>query len=202
MQDRKRKLLATLAVVGVLGSLAAYGTFSAFSASTSNTGNTFAAGTVTIGDNDGGTAPMFNESNQKPGVPVERCIKVTYSGSLPADVKLYMSTTPNGTASHINLKIEKGTTTLEPTFPSCGAAGNFTAQGSALYDGTLSAFATKNDYASGLAACPGTACDPALVNSWTSSNNVLVYRFTMSFADSGSGAQSGSTDFTWEARNE
>ena len=64
MQDRKRKLLATLAVVGVLGSLAAYGTFSAFSASTSNTGNTFAAGTVTIGDNDGGTAPMFNESNQ------------------------------------------------------------------------------------------------------------------------------------------
>ena len=206
MQDRKRKLLVTLAVVGVLGSLATYGTFSAFSASTVNTGNSFAAGTVAIGDNDGGpSAPvaMFNNIiDQKPGVGVERCIKVTYSGSLPADVKLFMTTTPHASASNINLKIEKGTTTVEPTFPSCGLAGNFVAQGSALYDSTLSGFAAKNDYTSGVAACPGSSCDPTAANSWTSASGVLVYRFTMSFADSGAGAQSGSTEFKWEARNE
>ena len=121
MRDSKRKVLVTLLVVGVLGSLAAYGTFSAFSASTSNTGNSFAAGTVTIGDNDSNptAAPMFNLSEQGPNTPVERCIKVTYGGSLPADVRLYTTTTPHSSTSNITLKIENGTTTADPTFPSC-----------------------------------------------------------------------------------
>src|SRR6266498_5276988 len=60
MSDRRRKLLLTVLVVamtvGVIGMLAGVGVLSAFSSTTSNDGNSFATGTVTIGDNDAGSA--------------------------------------------------------------------------------------------------------------------------------------------------
>ena len=87
-----RKTLVTLLVLGVVGTLAGVGTFSAFSSTTDNTGNTFAAGTVYIGDNDAGSA-MYNVTDQKPGDVTTKCIRLTYTGSLAADVKLYTSST-------------------------------------------------------------------------------------------------------------
>ena len=191
--DFKLKMLLTLVVVGVAGSVAGLATWSAFSATTANTGNSFAAGTVAIGDNDGGSLPLYSVGNQKPGVSTVKCIQVTYTGSLDADVKLYTTSTVNASASNITLTIEKGTSTGSTGFPDCGT---FTAQGSAIYTGSLANFASsKNSYANGVAANPGSA------TKWVA-NDALVYRFTLSVGDSGSGASSGSHDFTWEARNQ
>src|SRR6266540_7363745 len=92
MSDRRRKLLLTVLVVamtvGVIGMLAGVGVLSAFSSTTSNDGNSFATGTVTIGDNDAGSA-MYSVGNRKPNDSVQSCIKLTYTGTLAADVHLY-----------------------------------------------------------------------------------------------------------------
>ena len=74
MADKSRKFLLSALVVAVLGSVAAFGVFAAFSQTTVNSGNSFAAGTVTIGDNDAGSA-LYNVSNRKPGDSVTSCIR-------------------------------------------------------------------------------------------------------------------------------
>ena len=187
-----RKVLLSLLVVGILGGVAVVGTLSAFSATTSNTDNSFAAGTVTLADNDSG-AVLYSVSNQKPGASTVKCIKLTYTGSLDADVKLFTPSTVNASAQYINLTIEKGTSDTS-TFPNCGT---FTAQ-STIYTGTLATFAaTKNSYANGILAFPGSQTAWAL-------NDTLVYRFTLSVQDDNAaqGAGSGLHTFTWEARNQ
>ena len=78
-----RKLLASVAVVSALGSFAALGVYSAFSNTTTNDNNRIQAGTVTIGDNDANAA-IYSITGAKPTDYQEKCIKVTYSGSLPA----------------------------------------------------------------------------------------------------------------------
>src|SRR5436309_10541559 len=102
-----KKVLATLVVVGVVGVLAAFGTFSAFSSTTSNPGNEFKAGTVTLADNDTGTA-LYNNQAAKPGTTVTSCINVTYTGSLDADVRLYVPDTIGALGPYTNLTITPG----------------------------------------------------------------------------------------------
>jgi camelysin-like metallo-endopeptidase len=192
MRSNQRKLLLTLVVLGLLGSIAGWATFSAFSSTTVNPGNTFTAGTVTLTDNDSDAA-LYNATNQVPGVNTVKCIKLTYSGTLDADVKIYTTSSVNASAQYINLTIEKGTSDTS-TFPNCGT---FTSQ-STLYSGTLSNFAaTKNSYANGIVAYPGAA------TKWITSDT-LVYRFTVSLQDDNNaqGANSGSHVYTWEARNQ
>ena len=187
-----RRVLLTLLIVGLLGGVAAVGTLSAFSSTTTNTDNSFAAGTVTLTDNDSGGV-LYSVSNQKPGVNTVRCIELTYSGSLDADGKLYTPSTVNGAAQYINLTIEKGTSDTS-TFPNCGT---FTSQGT-IFNGTLASFAaTRNSYANGILAFPG------LQTAWAQ-NDTLVYRFTLSVQDDNAaqGASSGLHTFTWEARNQ
>jgi hypothetical protein len=100
----KNKLILTLVVVGAAAAAGTIATFSAFSSTTSNSGNSFASGTVDIDDNDGGSTPLYVESNKKPGDFVEKCSRVTYVGSLASSVKLYTaSSITNG--SLFNLKI-------------------------------------------------------------------------------------------------
>src|SRR4029453_7408326 len=105
-----RKLLLTSLVLGALSGVAGLGAYSAFSGTTSNPGNSFQAGTVVIGDNDAGTA-LYNVTNKGPGEYAESCIKVTYTGSLGATVKLYRSNFTSGTGldAYIDLSITKGT---------------------------------------------------------------------------------------------
>lgn len=189
--SRIQKLLLTFCVVGVVGSAAGFSTFAAFSGTTSNTGNTFATGSVTISDNDAGSA-MYTVTGKKPGDTVTTCIKVTYTGSLPADVKLYTLSTLAAGASYINLTIDKGTG--NPTFPGCTG---FTSQAT-IYTGTLGGFAgAKNSYANGVAAYPGAQTE------WDQ-NDTAVYRFTLTVQDDNNaqGLSIASHDFTWEARNQ
>jgi hypothetical protein len=190
------KVLLTALCVGALGSLAAMGVFGAFSATTTNAGNTITAGTVAIADNDAGAA-MYSISNAKPGESVSKCIKVTYTGSLDADVHIYTTSTIGALGQYVDLTITPGTQATS-TFPSCTG---FTADASgALYTGTLQSFgSTKNSYANGVVDFPGTG------TKWAT-NESVVYQVTAtlqsSAPESAQGATTGSHTFTWEARNQ
>jgi len=190
------KVLLTALCVGALGSLAAMGVFGAFSATTTNAGNTITAGTVAIADNDAGAA-MYSIANAKPGESVSKCIKVTYTGSIDADVRIYTTSTIGSLGQYVDLTITPGTQAT-PSFPSCTG---FTADSSgALYTGTLQNFgSTKNSYATGVADYPGSG------TKWTA-NEFVVYQVTAtlqsSAPDTAQGLTTGSHTFTWEARNQ
>jgi predicted ribosomally synthesized peptide with SipW-like signal peptide len=195
---RTRKILLTMLVLGLAGTFVSLGAFSAFSDTTSNTGNQFTAGNVAVGDNDANAAMFANVTGGKPGTAVQRCIKVTYSGSLDADVKLYTTDSSIGTlATYTDVTIEKGSYNgAPPAFPGCT---NFLADsGGTIYTGTLSNFrSTYSNYTNGIASNPGAAAK------WVT-NDSIVYRFTYTVQDNNS-AQSqstGSHSFTWEARNQ
>lgn len=190
------KVLLTALCVGALGSLAAMGVFGAFSSTTTNAGNTITAGTVAIADNDAGAA-MYSIASAKPGESVSKCIKVTYTGSLDADVHIYTGSTIGSLGQYVDLTITPGTQTTS-TFPSCTG---FTADpGGAIYTGTLQNFgSTKNSYANGVVDYPGSG------TKWAT-NESVVYQVTASLQssapDAAQGLTTGAHTFTWEARNQ
>lgn len=195
---RKEKGLLSLLLVGMLSAVAGFGIFGAFTSTTSNANNEFDAGTVVIADNDSSTA-MYDVTDQAPGgAAVQRCIDVTYTGSLAADVKLYAnSATVGDLGPYVNLTVEPGTQ-LTPAFPSC--TGFVADAGGPLYSGTLAAFASAhNSYATGVSDFPG------VTSSW-SQNDHVVYRFTVQLdsaaPDSAQGDTTGLHGYTWEARNQ
>jgi predicted ribosomally synthesized peptide with SipW-like signal peptide len=191
--SKTRKTLLTILVIGIVGALAGIGTFSAFSSTTSNTGNDFAAGTVYIADNDAGSA-MYNVTNQAPGDVVQRCILVTYTGTLNADVELYSTSGAlNALADYVDVTVEQGT--MSPAaFPNC--AGDFA--GASIYSGTLSNFMSSyTGWGSGLSA-----------GAWAQ-NDAYAFRFTLTLQDdaaanggAGGALATGAHSFTWEAQNQ
>ena len=193
--DSRTKILRSLAVVSAVGSLAAFGVFAAFSGTTENPGNTVTAGTVEIADNDGDTA-LYSMANAAPSDTTTRCIQVTYSGTLPADVALYTADTIGTLGDEVTLDIDAGTQA-----PFAADCTGFTADATtgALCDGTLADFATTHSsYATGLSDYPGDTPTP-----WETSDAV-VYRVSATLdADATfEGATTGTHAFTWEARNQ
>ena len=165
----RTKILRTLVVLGVLACIAGAGVFSAFSSQTDNPGNVVTAGTVTLADNDAGSA-LYSLTAAKPGDSQTSCIKVTYTGSLDADVRLYTPSTIGELGPNVSLKVEPGTQ-ASPSFPSC--TGFTPDSGGALFEGTLSGFAAEHDnYANGLVDFPGTSA-----TKWAT-NDAVVYRVT------------------------
>jgi hypothetical protein len=193
-----RKLLLTLGIVAAIGSLAGWATFSAFSGTTVSSGNSFAAGTVVIGDNDGGSA-LYNVSNKKPGDSVTACIKVTYTGSLDASVKMYASAV-GAVGQYINLTVTPGSG-VTGSFPAC--TGFTAASGGSIYNNTLKNFAdTYTSFSTGLAT------NPDGLTKWVA-NDAVWYKFDLSLQDNnsanggaGGALSTGSHSFTWEAQNQ
>jgi predicted ribosomally synthesized peptide with SipW-like signal peptide len=194
--SRKSKVLLSVLLVGLLGAVAGMGVFSAFSSTTTSPNNTFSAGSVTLTDNDSNAA-LYSVSNRKPGDTVTSCIKVTYTGTLAADVHIYTLNTINAFGQYIDLTITPGTQSSS-TFPSC--TGFTPDAGGAIYTGTLLNFGTtKNSYANGVVDYPGAG------SSWVT-NDAVVYQFTVTMQaatpDTQQGATTGLHDFKWEARNQ
>jgi hypothetical protein len=189
----------TLGIVAAIGSLAGWATFSAFSGTTSNSGNSFSAGTIVIGDNDAGAA-LYSVSNQGPtSATVTKCIKVTYTGSLDASVKMYASAV-GAVGQYINLTITPGSG-VTGAYPSCTG---FTAFSSgSIYNNTLKNFAdTYTSFATGLATNPDGA------TKWVA-NDFVWYRYQLSLQDdnaanggAGGALSTGSHSFTWEAQSQ
>ncbi len=190
---KSKKLLRTVVVVGIVGGLATLGTFSAFVSQAENPGNELKTGTVSLLDNDIGTA-LYQLLNIKPGLTREACIRVSYGGSLDADVKLYASGSIGALGDHVNVKVEPGSQP-SPNFPSC--TGFTPDAGAALYNGTLSSFPTSYD--TGILDHPGSA------TKWVN-GDAVVYRVTTTLApdvpDVLQGASTGAHALRWEARNQ
>lgn len=195
---KTRKLLLSALTVSVVASIAAFGTFSAFSSQTENPGNNFDPGTVFISDNDTGQF-LYNETNRKPGDSTTRCIKVTYSGTLGSDVKLYLPDAINAqVGDYTNLAITSGTGTQRDCTDFAADATN-----SSVFNGTLKGFQTAySSYANGLADFP-------LAQTRWNTNDAVTYRFRVELQDNnnanaGNAApyQSGTHKYVWEARNQ
>ena len=202
IRTNKRKLFSTIGVLAVMGALGGYGAFSAFTANTSNANNTIQSGSVQITDTDsvGGTAGvLYSATNQKPGSangPAPRCIRVSYSGSLQANVRLYRGSVTNG--DQFQLKVERGSglTAANNTMDCTGftpAATNPVA-----YDGTLVGFPSS------FAASTVHGKDAGAA--WNSGDSV-DYRFTVyTIDDATANAQTtqlstGNHTIFWEAQN-
>lgn len=189
--NKPRKILASLVVVGALAALAGLAVFSAFSSSTSNDNNTFAAGSVTIGNN--ATAPLYTVTGGKPGTTsTARCIKITYSGSLPANVKLYRSAFTSGTGldTYLDLTVTKGTGTAEDCSDFSGTTS--------VYSGTLGGLGTS--FGTGSVSLTNASSSAT----W-SQNDAVTYKFQASLAsgvsNTANGKVTGTHSLIWEAQN-
>ena len=190
---RRRKVLLTIAVLCVLVGLIALGSFAAFTATTTNTGNNISSGTVAISQHTGATT-LYNVTNQKPTQSTQKCVRVTYTGSLQANVNLYVSSgITNGGLYNLQVERGSGLTTLDGTMSCAG----FTPTTTAFTTATLGSFPTT--YATGVAGKPAP-------NTWNT-NDSVDYRFTITQNDDAvannhtSVTSSGPHTFTWEAQN-
>ena len=186
-----RRRLGFVAIIGAVVLVGSGAAYAAFTAVASNAGNSVSSATVAIADNDGGSA-MLALSNATPGSSDTSCIRVTYSGSLNASVRVYGTVT--GTlAPNLLLTVTRGTDSA-PSFDSCA---NFTADATdhigagpgVVWTGLLSAF--PSTWAGGIV-------DPS---TWSGSD-AHSYKFVISPLDR-DGAEGLSSTFavSWEARN-
>lgn len=183
-----------LAAVGVL---VVQGSEAAFTASTTNTGNSVTAGTVVLTDSDAGTA-LFSIDNLNHGEVLTRCITVTYSGSLVADVKLHAdvtnpSTTLASLAPGLVTEVRVGSSAKGSPFFSCA---DFIPAGTApgIFSGTLEGLGAKTDYATGLEGFNDAVA-----------GDKRTYEITMKVTDLNKNDYQGlsaGVDFTWEAQGE
>ncbi|MBI3649323.1 MAG: hypothetical protein HY240_11345 [Actinobacteria bacterium] len=186
-----RRLLVAVLVVGLAALAAGVATFAAFTSFGGNSGNTYSAGTVALTDNDAASA-MWSVSGLLPGDTVTRCIRVTYSGTLPTDVRLYAGSGPDPLDQYLTFSIEKGTMPSGTGFPNCGG---FSSEAT-IFSGTLQGFRnTDVNFASGAGAYPGSQ------TRWNTGDS-LAYRFTLTFNSAAGQGLSSTAGFTWEARNQ
>lgn len=175
--------VTALAAVFTLTITATRATFSSQTASTSS----WAAGSVTLGDDDSGSA-MFTVSDIYPGRSESRCLRVSYTGNLPADVKLYIRPGDlggNGLAAALKFTIEQGT---GGSFADCSA---FTPDSA----GTL-----VNDEPLAITAANRSTVATGIGNWSPTGAQSKTYRFTYALADDSSvQGRTASVRFTWTA---
>lgn len=147
--------------------------------------------------NDSPATASYNLPAAKPGDTAERCIQVTYSGSLSSTVKFYRGAlSGTGLEDDVNLVITKGTGTS-------ATCGDFAAasSGSAIYNGTLAGM-TATSFSNGI-----SVLNRAGSATWTNTgpNNVVTFRITATLSastpDTEQGKSTGTHSFTWEAQN-
>ena len=196
---RRNKLLSSALVVGVLGAIAAGGVFGLFSATTQNAGNEISTGVVALSDNDGGSA-MFSVTNAKPGSRWTRCIKVTYGGTLPADVHLYLKEPTAALGAYLHMTMRQGSQATS-TFPNCdGFTPDATNGGSGvIYSGPATTpTSDPGTFEAGLPLVPFGE------TAWVAGTS-QVYEFDMTLdaaaPDTLQGVSTGSLTIVWEARN-
>jgi hypothetical protein len=160
----------------------------AFVAQNDNSTNQVTSAAIALTDTDSGTAMFNNVTNLMPGTTEERCIDVTYTGTVdPTAVILYASSAPTGTlAPYLDVTIQVGSD-ASPSFRDCTG---FVSAGT-VYTGTLANFASaRTSYANGL-----TTWNPV------GSPETRTFRFAVSVQDNSAAAGLTSTfGFSWETR--
>ena len=185
----------TAVALAASAALAATGSVSAsFSATTANPGNSISTGTVVLSDNDNGAALMTAalDGNLAPGRSSVRCVQVTYTGSLPAPVRLYATGTSPSPDS-FRVKVETGSG-LSKGFPRC----NGFVPSAEVHAETLGS-AMPSSWETGDAAKPGGG-------TWTTGEQ-RSYRVTVTAVDNSSAnarrtpVSTGAIQVTFEARS-
>lgn len=184
---QRRSLLAVsgaaLTALALVAFMVTSVTRAAWTDATDNAGNAWATGTVSLTDDDSGTA-MFSASDMLPGDVVTNSITVTNDSSVALDVRLYGQNLADtdGLAQHLNLKI--GTL----------------ADGFDVYDtidgtaGTLSGFATDHaDFAGGT---PVISLAPAATQTYH-----FWVELDAAAPDTAQGDSAG-IDFVWEGHTQ
>ena len=161
-------IIATLVVTTSAETLRQEGTVS---------GNSFETGTITLVDDDQGRS-LVRLDNMGPERPVERCIRISYEGTiLPVELTLVASTTGE-LARYLRVEIEKGT---GAGFDSC--VGFQPTE--ATYTGTLSELAARDAIPVGTIRNEGASAS---------------FRFRFEVLDERQAVGRSSTaDFVWEA---
>lgn len=191
---------AAWVAVGLVVALVASGvgyatTYAAFSSDTSNAANSYAAGTVFLTGN-GGSGSFSGSTAAEPGAESGGCVTVTYGGSLPAQVRLYATTTGD-IAPYLTVRITRGTGSAG--FPLCTGfsadADNYAGLGAGVvYDGTVAALPTSG--ATGL--LDPTTADP---ETWTTGES-HSYRYEVTVSSDTAGQnRSGTVRFGFQASN-
>jgi hypothetical protein len=188
---RRGGLLLAGVLAGLLGSatLVWQGTNAAFTATTGNGANSWSSGTVVVSDDDSGSA-LFTTGPLVPGDTGARCIAVTYSGSIAANVRLYPSSASGALAPYLTLVVEQGSGA-----GNVGSASTCTGfAGTTVWSGTLAAFASSaTSFGTGI----GTFAP-------TGSGQVQVYRLTWTLdaatPDAAQGA-TATTSLVWQAQS-
>jgi hypothetical protein len=211
---RPRRTVAAAAVpVGLVVSLAVTwgSTHAAFSASTGNTGNSWQTGSVVL-DHSQRSSALFTTADDgalTPGSTRSSCIRLDYTGSLPADIHMYVGTPSTGTDTldpYLVMSVERGADVTSTTTVAADCTTGFTeaSSGAFLYNtqqaDDLTAEASKT--LAHLKATHPDYRDGVVVSTDTPANTYLTLRITYAVKDD-NGAQSkqSSATFTWEARN-
>lgn len=139
--------------------------------------NEFESGTVALVDDDAGRS-LVTLDDMAPGRPVERCITVTYTGSvLPVAVTLGARTSGD-IAEFLLVRVERGTA---GGFDDCSRF----VPDATVYDGSLGALADTG-------AAP--------VGAIRSQSESMSFRFRFDLVDTDAAeGRAGSIDFVWEA---
>lgn len=145
IQTRKIASLAAIPVALLVSGLLVWqGSTAAFTAQTRNTGNSWETGSVSLTDDDTGTA-AFQIRDAVPGQSGSRCIEVTSTSSVAGLVKMYLARLgADGLESNIKVTTEIG------TGGSFGSCATFVADLPPLPASTLAeAAATYTNYSTG-----------------------------------------------------
>jgi hypothetical protein len=190
-------IFATPVAVIISGALVWSSTNAAFTGQISNGGNSWSTGSVVLTGDDGsssatgsvGTA-LFSATGLTPGASATNCVRVSYSGTLAAAVKMYVA--PGGLtgsaplAGQITLTVNEGTGGV---FNNCAG---FVTSGT-IYSGTLANLAsTKTNFATGA----GTWAPPSA----QSKTYQITYTLSASAPNSVQSSTAGAV-ITWEADN-
>lgn len=189
------QLGATLAAVVLVSALVLRVSEAAFTATTENAANNWEAGTVTLTDNDGGSA-LFDSATDgvlAPGDTIAtKCIEVTYTGNVAPGAAITLAATSitdsDGAGGDTTVASGQLSDDLDVTadMGAAGATCTTWTLGTNVYTGTLAAFTTVQ-------------------NTWTpvlGTDTVRAFQFTVTLgADTADDAQGdGSTaTFTWTA---
>jgi hypothetical protein len=186
LQRHLLTFVAVLFAVALVGTLLFRTTSSLFSSPTDNPGNSWATGSVTLGDDDSGTAMFTTAGNGllTGGQTLVNCIEVDYTGisTTGVGIKFYGAATGN-LAPYLDVTVERGTG---------GGFGDCTGfTGTQIYSNTLQHLNDNvDDFTSG-------------VGSWTpvSSSDSRVYRISIAVQQNSlAQAKTAAGTFTWEAQ--
>ena len=189
------RLLASAAVLTIASGAWSAATWSALSDSSVTPANTVTAGSVDLSDNDSGGG-LLSLASARPNNSVTGCIRVTYSGSAPAKVRISGAPGGTGLADYLDLTVTRGTISPAALFGSCTTftpdATDYLGSGSGIiYTGTVAGFPATG---------AGALVDPSAPGATWNTGDVHAYRFQATLRnDPNAQGKTASPSFTWEA---